>query len=500
MKTHKLVDSRKNPLGILLSVLGIAIFGASLAGCGSSMGGPTPAKTTQVVVLLTSTANDQLSIFTANITSIALTNSAGMSTTIFAGANPQSGTPVEWMHLNGASEPLPAVSVPQGTYTSATVTVSNCTFDNVTFANQSITTSEYTGGPCGQGAGSTTVNLPSAITVTGSVMGLSLNLQVPQSYTLVGSGATAVVTVSPVFNLTEVSIAAVPTDETNGKVIGVAGQVMSLNMNGTSFTAQTADGVSLMLSTNSSTTFQGIAAFSSLSTNLLVNFDAAIQSDGSLLATRVEVDNAAATLEAIGPFIVAEGGVGGLLTDLLEFNGCPASGNPLCGTEGPAFFQSNGNTVFDISQQFSNVATLPFAATFSSANFLQGQNVSAFTSSDSPVSPPPTPIVSTITLRPQTVNGTVTAISNDGGFTVYTVTLASYNLFPVLQQDAASDPALPHLTAPTTIVIYADSSALFLNSGGMVNVGSLLRFKGLIFDDNGTLSMDASEIYDGVTE
>jgi hypothetical protein len=34
----------------------------------------------------------------------------------------------------------------------------------------------------------------------------------------------------------------------------------------------------------------------------------------------------------------------------------------------------------------------------------------------------------------------------------------------------------------------------------MVNVGSLLRFKGLIFDDNGTLRMDAAEIYDGVTE
>jgi hypothetical protein len=497
MKRRKLGDSRKNALGILLAVLGIAIFGASLAGCGSNMGGPTPAKTTQVVVLLTSTANDQLSIFTAGITSIALTNSAGASTTLFTGANPQFGAPVEWMHLNGASEPLPAVSLPQGTYTSATVTVTNCTFDNVTFANQSLTTAEFSGGPCSQGTASTTVNLPNPIAVTGSVMGLSLNLQVPQSYTLDGSDAT----ITPVFNLTPVSIAALPTDETNGKVIGVAGKVMSLNMNGTSFTAETPDGVSLTLSTNTSTTFQGIAAFSSLSANLLVNFDAAIQSDGSLLATRVEVDDATATLEAIGPFIVPVGSPGGFLMDLLEFNGCAGSSNTFCGTENLAAFQSNGNTVFNVSQQFSNVATLPFPASFSSANFLQGQNVSALTSSDSSVNPPPTnPIASTITLRPQTVNGTVTAISNEGGFTVYTVTLAFYNLFPVLQQDAASDPALPQLTAPTIIVVYADTSALFLNSGGMVNVGSLLRFKGLIFDDNGTLRMDAAEIYDGVTE
>jgi hypothetical protein len=34
----------------------------------------------------------------------------------------------------------------------------------------------------------------------------------------------------------------------------------------------------------------------------------------------------------------------------------------------------------------------------------------------------------------------------------------------------------------------------------MVNVGSLERFKGLVFFDNGTMRMDCSEIYDGVTE
>jgi hypothetical protein len=502
MKTCKVSGFAPYAFSILLSILSVAIFSVSLSGCGSnmSMGGTTPAKTTQVVVLLTSTANDRLSKFTTNLTSIALTNSAGMSTTVFTGANPQNGALVEWMHLNGAAEPLPAVAVPQGTYTSAIVTISNCTFSNVTFANQSLTTEEFSGGPCGQAMGSTTVNLPSPIMVTGTAMALSLDLQVPQSFTLVGSGATAVVTVSPVFNLTPVAIAATPTNETNGKVIGVAAQVMSLNMNGNSFTALIPDGVSLTLSTNSSTSFQGIAEFSSLSANLLVSFDASIQSDGSLLATRVEVDDPTATLEAVGPFLNPAGSSGGFATALLEFNGCASGSNPICGTAGPALFQSSGSTVFNIGQQFSNLASLPFPATFSGANFLQGQNISAFTSSAPQNSPPPIPNASTITLRPQTVNGMVTAISSQSAFTTYTVTLASYDLFPVLQQDAASDPTVPHITAPTVIVVYADTSALFLNSGGMVNVGSLLRFKGLIFDDNGTVRMDASEIYDGVTE
>jgi hypothetical protein len=82
---------------------------------------------------------------------------------------------------------------------------------------------------------------------------------------------------------------------------------------------------------------------------------------------------------------------------------------------------------------------------------------------------------------------------------VYTVTLAPYDLFPILQMYAFNLP-FPHPADPTTIVVYADSSAKFLNSGGMVNVGSLLRFKGLVFFDNGTMRMDAAEVYDGVTE
>jgi hypothetical protein len=493
MKTHKVFVSPRSAFKSLVSVLAIAIFGALLAGCGSGtqMGGTLPAaKTTQVIVLLTSTANDQLAVFNVALASISLTDTTGKSTTIFTGANPQLGTPVEWMHLNGASEPLVTVSIPQGTYTAATVTADNCAFTSVAFFNQTINTGTFEG-ICTQGKGTTTVNLPNPITVAGSVMGLSLDLQVPQSFTLVGQGALATFTISPVFNLTPVSIAPQPTDEANGKVTDVAGQVMSLNMNGSSFTAETPDGVMLTLTTNTSTTFQGIAAFSSLSTNLLVNFDAAIQSDGSLLATRVEVADATATQESIGPYSIPAGPPGGFVTLLLESNGCATSGAPFCSN----LFQFTGNTVFNVSQQFSNVASLPFPATFSSVSFLQGQNLSTFSF---PVTVN-NPNATTIMLRPQTVNGTVTAISNDAGFTVYTVTLASYNLFPVLQLYTAGL-QFPHLTDPTTIVVYADSSATFLNSGGMVNVGSLLRFKGLIFFDNGTMRMDAAEIYDGVTE
>jgi hypothetical protein len=71
-------------------------------------------------------------------------------------------------------------------------------------------------------------------------------------------------------------------------------------------------------------------------------------------------------------------------------------------------------------------------------------------------------------------------------------------LIPVLQ-NFTSDTPPPHLTNPTTISVYVDTNTRMLNTG-TVAAGSLIRFRGLIFDDNGTLRMDAGEIYDGVTE
>jgi hypothetical protein len=490
METCMAFVSPRSAFSSLPALLAIAIFGASLAGCGSGMQmGSTPpaAKTTQVVVLLTSTANDQLVRFDTSISSIALTDSTGKSTTVFTGAN-QSGTQVEWMHLNGSTEPLPTVVLSQGTYTSATVTVVDCSFTNVTFVNQSTTTSVFDEGLCGQGTGTTTVNFPDPITIAGSAMALSLDLQVSQSFTLT-SASPAVYTISPTFSLTPVSIAAQPTNETNGKVVGVAGQVVSLNANANSLTAQTPDGFLLALSTDANTTFQGVAAFSSLSTNQLVNFDAAIQSDGSLLATRVEVDDATSTAAIIGFFNFPQP-QSVFVTLNLQLDGCSISGTPFCG----GVYQFDGNTVFNISQQLSNVASLPFPATFSGTNLLLGQYLSVFTPGTFTQN---NENVTTITLDPQTLNGTVTAVSNQAGFTVYAVVLAPYDLFPVLQMDPAF--GTPQLAEPTTVFVYADTNAVLLNSG-TIDVGSLLRFKGLIFDDNGTLRMDVSEVYDGVTE
>jgi hypothetical protein len=499
MKTCKVFVSPRSAFSSWLSVLAMAIFGASLVGCGSgtSTGGTPPAaKTTQVVVLLASTANDQLVAYNALIASIALVDKTGKSVPLFTNAV-SFGPLGEWMHLNGVSEPLPTVTVPQGTYTSAVVMVDGCGFSNMTFvppggATPGFFTSSNAEGTCSEGTGLTTVNLPSPIIVTGSVMGLSLNLQVSKSFTVDATADPETYTIDPVFTLTPVSIAAQPTDETNGKVTVINAEVSSVGASSNIVMAQTGNtGATLAIATNTTTVFQGISGFSALAPNLLFSFDAAIQSDGSLLATRIEVDDPTAVAGVAGAFTFPVVAPGVFATINLEQNGCVIFEAPFCDA---VFFQSG--TVFQVSGEFTNVTNLPFPATFTTANFLQGQNV-LITSNGIP-DQQSIETATTITLLPQTLNGMVTAIGNDGGFTVYTVTLAPYALIPVLQ-NYTDDMPPPHLTNPSTILVYADTNTHMLNSA-TVAAGSLIRFRGLIFFDSGTMRMDASEIYDGVTE
>ncbi len=74
--------------------------------------------------------------------------------------------------------------------------------------------------------------------------------------------------------------------------------------------------------------------------------------------------------------------------------------------------------------------------------------------------------------------------------------LGSHDLFANL----AVQPGQPSLiTTPGTIVVYAVSDTQMLNSSA-VAVGSVFRFNGLVFDDNGTLRMDCAQIYDGVAQ
>lgn len=102
----------------------------------------------------------------------------------------------------------------------------------------------------------------------------------------------------------------------------------------------------------------------------------------------------------------------------------------------------------------------------------------------------------TIMLVPQTINGTISAVSSNGSFDTYTVTLAPYDFFPDF---AVQSQQTTLLTNPNTVIVYADSNTQLLNTSPLAT-GSLIRFYGLIFNDGGTLKMDCAQVSNGVTE
>jgi hypothetical protein len=482
-------------LPILLALL----LGVCLAsGCSSGMSATMPPVNTptNVVVMMTSTANDQLVQFFITIASISLGDKANNTVTLYTNPNLQDGKTgnTEFMHLNGVSEPVVTAMVPKGVYTQAIVVVTSCSFTNVTVGpTGGVVEATFAQGLCGQGTGQTTVNLPAPITISGSTMALSLNLQVAKSFTLNPAAPPPNYTISPVFTLTPLTLSAQPTNELNGKFSGINARITSINASANNFMAQTADGFSLTVNSGAGTAFQGVASFSTLAVGTLVNIDVAIQPDASLLATRVEVDDLAAPTTSIGPLIVP-GSVPAqfvVLPTLTE--GCTLGvvGTPFCGS----IFDYDSNTAFGVSGQFNNVQSLPFPATFNGPGLLLGQNISLFSSGQ--LMGQGFELVTTAKLSPQVVNGRITAVSSNNSFTVYSVALAPDSLVPTLQSIAGQ---INRLNNPTTSMeVYVDSSTQLLNTSP-ITTGSLLRFRGLVFDDNGTLRMDCGQVIDGVAE
>jgi hypothetical protein len=79
---------------------------------------------------------------------------------------------------------------------------------------------------------------------------------------------------------------------------------------------------------------------------------------------------------------------------------------------------------------------------------------------------------------------------------VYTVSLAAYDLFPILAVQPGQTKALQN---PSSVEVYVDSNTRMLNSNAIAP-GNVLRFSGLIFKDGGMARMVCGQVNDGVTE
>jgi hypothetical protein len=375
------------PVSLVLSLL-LVLCGFVATGCGSggmssgTVPPPTP-QPTSVTVVVSSTANGQFTNFYVDVTSISLKNQAGTAVSVLAA--PQSTTftqtqEAEFIHLNGQKAPFLNVMLPQDVYTSATLTYSYAQFTHVRLnASAGLeTVTDAVGGPSSIPL-TASVNLPAPLAIHGSAMAVSLDLQVSPSATFTdqGAGQPDIYGLTPMFTLTPVA----PMPQSQVQVMGVDGLVSSIDSASNSLTMvidygfnnpSFPDGSTFTVATNASTVFQGIGNFSGLVAGIIANLDLTLQSDGSLLATRIEVDDSGATNVLAGPI----GTVFGAQSNILELGRTNEEFNQNS-VPGSNFmpYSFDAGTAFKLSGEIAVPSNLPFSPTFDSSNMIADQNV-----------------------------------------------------------------------------------------------------------------------------
>jgi len=455
MNLRKL-DIRKSALTIVtVAALATAL---AVAGCTAGLNNAVTtvasAAKTLVPVSLTDAPSDQVVAASLTINTIVLTDSSGATASVLA-----SPFTFEAAHLDAIQEPLLTPSIPQDTYVSVMLTYSNAQVAYIDPTTNQVVLATGTLANTSQ-----TITFSSPIVVNNTSTGLLIDYLVANSVTISGS----TVDVAPEFNVSAVPIAPQPTNGLNGLQCGINGQITALGTD--SFTLETPEGTSLTIYVNSSTMYQGISGFSALAVNAFVQVDTQTQSDGDLLAVRISEQGPPPPngILLVGPVTAVTGSPATSFTEVVRQQVGPNS------TANPIQVDTitiNSSTTFQLPFQLNNLSggTLPFTATFSAATLFAGQNVAVSTSGVTSNAATAT----TVSLAPQTVDGTIASTTAGSGGDVITLTLNSSGW-------------LAKLTGKSTVTVYTN--------GNLQNVGptapaagSTIRFNGFLFESGGNL-------------
>ena len=476
MNLHRMVRTTKATrfLGVAAS---LCLAAALVTGCSTAVSpsvstGNINSPAVAVPVLITDAPSDQLVAFTLTLNSITLTDTAGKTASVLS-----TPTTIEICHLNGIQAPLVTANIPEDTYASATITFSSPQITYITGAGLPVTVTPTLA------TTSYTFTFSPSVVVSNTSTSLLVDLLAGQSVAI--SGTT--VTVTPVFNVKAVPPpSTIPPPGQNGTGMQQMGTVVSVS--GTTLVIEPGSGPNFTLTTNSSTVLQGFTALSALTAGELVQVDFVLQSGGVYLATRIQLAPPPPTGQP--PINLLSGPVtsvssGSFKMVLMQGLG-PASAPslPLPSPSSPS--PPTPRPTFAITPQFVSLAGLPFTPTFTASNLSPGQTVGVVASSVSGT----TAVASNVYLIPQTIGGTVTAISTSGSYTVYTLTLASGSAFT-------------SLSGASTVTVYTSAAtagpvAPTATNNTPIKVGSQVRFNGLIFNTgSGSFSMVAGCSPDG---
>lgn len=429
-----------------------------IAGCGS--GSKTSTSAGQMVVAMGDSPTDGIIAFSLTINSM----------TLMGGSNPtviSSPTQVEFVRNAGTFQPIVTVNLAAATYTGATLMLSNpkvVSIDPTTHLPTMLTATVSTS--------TVNVTFDNPLIVSGSSVETDFDLDLANSVTI--SGTTA--TINPVFH---VSAKVLNNGQSNFK--DVHGTVTSVTAP-TFMIASREMTTMLTITTDSNTVFEGITGISQLTAGMIVEVDAQTQSDGSLLAKRVEVDennNDGVDVEGFVTtvtgtpathFTLSDGFDFGPIASLLNLLGIGTSITVNIGSTttlssadcmGAAFCNNSSNS------DFGNINLSGLSVSFDANNLGKAQRVDVLSNQRMFSLSGVTLTADSVRLRQQSVAGTV---SNFSGSTPGTFTLT-----------VASDSAFAQLSGQTTLTVQLVNGTqedMTVANGGAVRVRGLLFFSG----------------------
>jgi Domain of unknown function (DUF4382)/Domain of unknown function (DUF5666) len=272
-----------------LSLSGLLTLSLILAACNgvSNSSSTPPPQNNQGQVFTTGEDAPVSSVVAFNITinSITLNNS---STTAQVLSTP---TTVDFGRLVGLRSLLGFNAVAPGTYTSATFTFATNPVPTVNYVD--LTTNPPSIGTATGTLSSATVTVPfpsTAPLVVGSnqLAGLHMDFDLRQSLAMDGNGNLIInngaIAVTPT-----VDVMAVSASSDLGQITEFTGNIVSVNTTTNTFVVQGPFGFQETIDVNSSTVYNGSNTLSSLMANGIVAVEGIVQSDGSILASGVEL-------------------------------------------------------------------------------------------------------------------------------------------------------------------------------------------------------------------
>ena len=413
-----------------------------LASCGSNSS-MTKAGTGNVTIQTGDATNDQIVKFELTINSITLTGAAGTSNTQNLLSQPRE---VEFEHEAGAFEPLTLANVPPGTYSGATLMVSN---PEVVAVVNGVPTK------LAASLNSSTINVTFAsnIMIGSSPMFLNFDLDMTNSLTINGNTAT----VSPTFKVTATTVP--PNgdneDDDNGEIEDVHGKVTNVSPNATppTFTIQTSQST-ITFATDGNTRFtDGLNSLSDLKMGEVVEVDGITKSDGTKLATKVELEENENGMEVEGIVSAVTGTPATQITIAHQVDSSGSSTPPVT-----VDVQITSNTQFLVRLDKLNL-NLNVPMVFDASHIGKGQRVEVDSSSTgSPL------VADRVKLREQALIG---VISNLNGNT-FTLTVNSTSAFA----------SLSGATTVSVIVLSGGEDEVPLTNGATVRIRGLVFFNG----------------------